>query len=234
MDGLARIRLHFLGIENSIAPAKWVPWDGRFNWRFVERDPQQLLVQKLARQISALHVIDILLMVGRLPEIGTLYRQLDEINEDIAFVALGLIKEIWTSDHEAYSDYFWSEDSPRGPSVQRKNIRNFVHSSLGQSDVAAANRTGRLIHGVYSDFVHARSAPTMGMMKGPPPKFDLNAIYDKVARAPYDEQHLSYFYRGLVSCGMIAKAVLPDDKNLEVFDDIKAYEQSYGSLLFTA
>ena len=232
IDGLARFERHFSEIEDCIPPAKWVPWDGRFNWRFVERTPGQLLVQKLARQVSALHVIDMLLMAGRLPDIGTLYRQLDEIAEDVAFVSLGLIKEVWTPDHQAYTDYFWSEDGPRGPSVQRKTIRNFVNSNSGQSDVTAANQTGRFIHGAYSDFVHARSAPTMGMMKGPPPRFDLNGVFDEGARAPYDEQHPAYFYRGLISCGMVAKALLPDEKNSEVFDDVKAYERAYGSLLF--
>lgn len=232
IDGLARIKRHFAAFENRIAPAKWVPWENQLNWRFLERNPTQLLIQKLARQISALHAIDILLLAGRLPEIGTLYRQLDEVQEDIAFISLGLINEAWTSDHQAYSDYFWSEDGPRGPSVQRKTIRNFVHSTLGQTDAAAANRNGRVIHGVYSDFVHARSAPTMGMMKGPPPKFDLDAIFDKEARVVYDDQHPTYFYRGLISCGMIAKVVLPDEKNLQVFDDVKGYEHSYASLLF--
>jgi hypothetical protein len=231
MDGLARFERHFSEIEICIAPAKWVPWDGRFNWRFVERTPGQLLIQKLARQASALHAIDVLLMAGRLPDIGTLYRQLDEVGEDIAFVSLGLIKECWTPDHQAYY-YFWSEDGPRGPSVQRKTIRNFVHSNSGQADVAAANRTGRLLHGAYSDYVHARSAPTMGMMRGPPPRFDLNAIFNAGARAPYDEQHPAYFYRGLISCGMVAKALLPEEKNSEIFRDIKAYERAYGRLLF--
>ena len=85
MDALERVKSHFSAVENCIAPAKWVPWEDQFNWRFLERDPTQLLVQKLARQISALQVIDLLLLTGRLPVIGTIYRQLDEINEDIAF-----------------------------------------------------------------------------------------------------------------------------------------------------
>ena len=234
MNGLARIKRHFAALEDRIAPAKWVPWENQFNWRFLERNPEQLLIQKLARQISALHAIDILLLAGRLPDIGTLYlyRQLDEIQEDVEFISLGLIMEAWTSDHQTYSDYFWSEDGPRGPSVQRKTIRNFVHSTLGQTNVAAANRNGRFIHGVYSDFVHARSAPTMGMMRGPPPRFDLDAIFDEEARTVYDDQHPTYFYRGLLSCSMIAKVLLQDEENLQVFDDVKGYEQSYGSLLF--
>lgn len=232
MDGLARIKRHFAALEGRIAPAKWVPWENQFNWRFLERNPGQLLIQKLARQTSALHAIDILLLAGRLPDVGTLYRQLDEIQEDIAFISLGLIMGAWTSDHQSYSDYFWSEDGPRGPSVQRKTIRNFVHSILGQTKVAAANQNGRFIHGVYSDFVHARSAPTMGLMKGPPPRFDLDAIFDEEARTVYEDQHPTYFYRGLLSCSMIAKALLPDDENLRVIDDLKVYEQSYGSLFF--
>ncbi len=232
-DGLARAEQHFATIETYVAPAKWVPWDGQFNWRFTERYPSQLLIQKLAWQISALQAIDILLMAGRLPEIGTLYRQLDEIEEDIAFISLALVFDTWTPDHEAYSDYFWSEDGPRGPSVRRKTIRNFVHSISGQTDVAAANHMGRLLHGVYSDFVHARSAPIMGIMKGPPPRFDLSSIRDESARAPYDGQHPAYFYRGLVSCSMIAKAILPDERNIDIFDDAKAFENAYASLLFS-
>lgn len=110
LEALALIRQHFRQLEAVVEPAKWVPWESGFNWRFTERGIDQLLIQKLARQISGVQTVDLLLMAGHLQEIGVLYRVLDEIEEDIMFLVLGLQNQDWTPYHEQYVSYFWSED----------------------------------------------------------------------------------------------------------------------------
>jgi hypothetical protein len=60
-------------------------------FRYNEGDVHQALVQKLARVISGLHAARLLLVHGFLQELGALQRMLDEFNEDINFLASGVI-----------------------------------------------------------------------------------------------------------------------------------------------
>lgn len=231
LEALEVIRRRFRELESAIPQAQWVPWRGTYNWRFTEQVTQQLLLQKLARQISGIQTIDLLLLAGRLQEIGVLYRILDEIEEDALFLVLGITTQNWTDNHDKYVEYFWSEDdADKQPPVQRKKIRAFVNRALGQPDPSQGDAVGRLIHKTYSDYIHARSAPIMGMVSGPPPRFDLNAIHDERARLPYIDQNPTYFYRCLISTSAIANVV--DCERMSIFNEIRAFEQKHEKLLF--
>jgi hypothetical protein len=220
-------------LESIVPPAQWVPWEGDYNWRFVEQLPEQLLLQKFARQITGIHASDILLMAGQLQEVGVLYRSLDEIHEDILFIALGLRTGDWTAHHEAYGRYFWSEDeSDAQPPVRRKTIRAYVNRALGQPNPSQADALGRIIHKTFSDYIHARSAPIMAMIHGPPACFDLNGIYDDRPRSPYVLQSPMYSYRSLVSASIMANAMLPREISTRVYADVKHFEQRHSELLF--
>jgi hypothetical protein len=191
------------------------------------------LLQKLARQISGVQTIDLLLLAGHLQEVGVLYRMLDEIEEDILFVVLGIRTQNWTPHHNKYVSYFWSEDDDdKQPPDQRKTIRAYVNRAVGQSDPSRGDAVGRIIHKVYSDYIHARSAPIMAMVKGPPPRFDLDGIHHEGARLPYVDQNPTYFYRGLISTCAIANVVLPDDSRTATFNELKNFEKRHHDLLF--
>ena len=127
LEALELGRRHFKTLESKIPPAKWVSWENDFNWRFTEQRTEQLLLQKLARQISGVQSIDLLLLAGHLQEVGVLYRMLDEIAEDILFLVLGTLRNDWTPLHDSYVRYFWSENGDdKQPPVQRKKIRAYV------------------------------------------------------------------------------------------------------------
>lgn len=83
LSTLAVCEEHFRLIEAAVPSAQWVEWEGSFNWRFIEQLPAQMLLQKLARQITGLKAADVLLNAGLLQEVGTTFRMLDEISEDI-------------------------------------------------------------------------------------------------------------------------------------------------------
>jgi hypothetical protein len=72
----------------------------------------------------------------------------------------------------------------------------------------------------------------MAMVHGPPAIFDLNGIHDASARFAYVEQNPTYFYRCLLSCAFIAKAVLPDRENSRIYETVKAFEEKHRRLLF--
>lgn len=233
VEALEILQRRFREIEAAVPPAKWVPWETGYNWRFTEQLAEQVLLQKLARQISGAQAIDLLLLAGRLQEVGVLYRTLDEIEEDILFLALGIRTHNWTSNHDKYVKYFWSEDdADKQAPVQRKNIRAFVNRAVGQAEPSGADAIGRTIHKLYSDYIHARSAPIMAMVKGPPPRFDLAAIHNEEARFPYVEQNPMYFYRCLVSTCAIANVVLSDSDRISVFEELRAFEKKHCELLF--
>lgn len=233
IEALALARKNFRVLEDAAPRAKWVPWEDDHNWRFTEQLHKQLLIQKLARQITGIQTIDLLLMAGHLQEVGVLYRMLDEIAEDILFIVLGIRTDNWTAHHDNYVRYFWSEDGhDKQPPVRRKTIRAYVNRAFGQSDPARGDATGRVIHKVYSDYVHARSACIMAMVKGPPARFDLDGVHNDVARYPYIEQIPAYFYRCLVSCTAIANVMLPDQASYQIYEGIKSFEQKHAALLF--
>ena len=227
------IETNFRQIEALIPPPQWVPWDNKFNWRYQEKLPVQILIQKMARQVTGLKAADVLLSEGLLQEVGVMFRVLDEIEEDISFLALGLANGKWSALHNSYAEYFWVEDdNDRQQPVQRKRIRAFVNRVFDMPDPSSADAVGRTIHRAYSDFVHARSGPTMGMVSGPPAQFDLNGITDRLARRSYVEQMPSYFYRATVSIVMIAKVVLSETDHAECYSQFRLLEQRFGEVLF--
>jgi hypothetical protein len=233
LEGLGIAERIFRTLETTVPPAQWVPWEGDYNWRFVEQLPQQLLLQKLAREITGIHAFDILLRAGQLQEVGVLYRSLDEVHEDILFVALGLKTGNWTTHHDAYCRYFWSEDElDSQPPVRRKTIRAYVNRALGQPNPSQADAVGRIIHKTFSDYIHARSAPIMAMVHGPPARFDLSGILDDGPRFPYILQSPMYSYRCLVSASIMANAMLPRAVSSRVYADIKDFEKRHSELLF--
>jgi hypothetical protein len=230
---LAFAESHFRQIEGSVPPPQWVPWDGKFNWRYQEKLPTQILVQKMARQITGLKAADELLLKGLLQELGVMFRVLDELEEDISFLSLALANGTWYKLHDSYAEYFWSEDDDdRQPPVQRKKIRAFVNRVFDMPDPSSADAVGRTIHRAFSDYVHARSAPTMGMVSGPPARFHLDGITDISAKHNYVEQMPSYFYRAAASIVLIAKVALGDQENDECYEQFRSLEQQYSEIIF--
>jgi hypothetical protein len=68
-----------------VPPPKQRPWKNGFVFRYTEKTIQQAIIQKLARTISGLYAIDLLLDRGLFQEQGMVQRVLDEIEEDIVF-----------------------------------------------------------------------------------------------------------------------------------------------------
>jgi len=224
---------HFRKFEIAIPGPQWVPWQNGYNWRYVEQTTQQILLQKLARQISGLRAADALFLRGHLLETGCLFRILDEIHEDILYLTSGIISGNWTEHHRKYCKYFWSEsDDDKDPPVRRASIRAFVHRAFDQPDPSSADANGRLIHKAFSDFVHARSAPTSAMIAGMPPKFSLDGIHDGPTRAQFVEQMPCYFYRCSVSVASIARVVFDDDQHDQCYAEFKELEAKNATFLF--
>jgi hypothetical protein len=224
---------YFRLIESSVPPPQWVPWDNRYNWRYVEQLPSQILVQKLARQITGLKAVDVLILKGLLQEVGVMFRVLDEISEDVSFISLAISNNDWTKNHRQYAEYFWSEnEDDLQPTVQRKKIRAYINRIFDQPDPSSADAVGRTLHRAFSDYIHARSAPTMGMVSGPPALFHLDGITEGQTRQQYVDQISSYYYRSAMSIAMAARATLPDNENTACYNEFSEFEHRHRSMLF--
>ncbi len=89
----------FRRLETQVPPPQLVPWGDNFVFRHVEKTIEQALLQKAARSISTLHAIDVLLLHGHLQEQAALQRILDEISEDIFFLAAAVTNDQITERH---------------------------------------------------------------------------------------------------------------------------------------
>jgi hypothetical protein len=82
----------FRQLETKVSPPIRKPWLDGFVFRYAEQTIQQAIVQKLARMISGLSAIQVLMERGLFQEQGMIQRGSDEIQEDICFLSLGVIK----------------------------------------------------------------------------------------------------------------------------------------------
>lgn len=97
-------------LAQRVPPPQLVPYKGSFVYRHVERSIHQALVQKLARLVSSLHAARLLLEHGFVQEQASLQRSLDEIQDDITFLAFAIIFNDMTPVHQSYLDAFFEEE----------------------------------------------------------------------------------------------------------------------------
>jgi hypothetical protein len=214
----------FRRLEGQVPlPTKSPQGDG-FTLRYQDKFVQQAILQKLARYISGLRAACLLLEYGYCQELGVIQRTLDDIEEDIAFLTLGLIYGL-TERHKQYLEHFWMEDP--GPSaVKRDKIRAFVHSSL--EDPSSANDAGRTIFRTFSAYVHATSVSIVDMCVGEPPRYRLAGMLDSPLYADHAEDIWNSFYRGLVSAVFSAKAFNDDILMEERLNSMKAFQAEHA------
>lgn len=202
-----------------------------FVYRFVERLPIQAVVQKLARTISGLYSARLLCEYGLFQEQATIQRVLDEIHEDIAFLCLAIIDDNLTDRHEQYlSDFFTEEFDPvnvevspskRGM-IRREKVRAYIanHESAA-TDPSSTVRLHATISKTYSGFVHAASPHIMDMYDGK--RFLVRGMTGTARESEYRDDLWNYFYRGILSFGLVAKAF----GDAELYKSIRAYQVAF-------
>lgn len=239
MDQLFQQTLHILeatleALEKHIPRPQRKPFKDGFVYRYAERSAHQALVQKLARVISGLYAARLLLEHGFLQEQAALHRILDELQEDVRFIAYGLINDRLTELHQRYLKAFYEEefDNPDNPTrstqkrpmVDRKKIRAYLASmeerALNPSDGVALSRT---IYKTYSGFVHGASPQIMDMYVGYPPKFHVSGMLGTSRMDEHRRDLWNYFYRGILAFGFAAKAF----RDESLFADILRYRDEF-------
>ena len=198
-------------------------------FRHVEKSIHQAIVQKLVRMVSTLDAARILLSNGFLQEKASLQRILDEIQSDVMFLALGVIKGDKDSDlHRRFLEAFFEEefnaDSPeestqRRPMIPRKKINAYVaRAGLSSGDPFSGAELLRTVSRAYSGYVHAASPHIMEMYGGSPRRFHMRGMKEDNPYIDHKRDLCNYFLRGLMAVALCAVA-FEDEKLFLLFRD---------------
>ncbi len=226
-------------LANQVPPPQRVPFRDGFVFRYVERTAQQALVQKLARIITGLRAARLLLTHGLLQEQAALERVLDELQEDVSFLAFGVIRSELTDLHQSFLASFFEEEfnnpesaidsTQKRPMVRRKKIRAYLARVMVSGDDPSLNaEVSRTISKVYSGFVHAASPQIMDMYGGNPPHFRVRGMLGTPKMREYVEDLWNYFYRGILAFGYAAKAFGDEELFQSILAKKRDFEQQSG------
>ena len=191
-------------------------------FRYADKGIHEALIQKLARVVSGLHAARLLAKRGFCQEQAALQRTIDKLNEDVLFLAHGVISGKPTDLHREYLAAFYQEefDNPdsaidstqRRPMVPRKKIRAYISRVAGpQLDASSTVEAMRTVQKAYSGYVHGASPHIMEMYLGRPPRWHLRGMLETHCADDHRSDLWNVFYRGIVSFAYTAKAFGDED-----------------------
>ena len=217
------------GLEAKVPPPQKVPYKASFVYRYVEKTVQQAIVQKLARVVSTLNGAHLLMAHGFVQEQAALQRILQELHEDITFLAFSTIFNDFNSLHQEFLDAFNEEEfdadtamesTQKRPMVSRKKIQAYIVRKEGAGlDPSTGLELARTITKAYSGYVHAAAPQIMDMYGGNPPRFHVEGMLGSERHGEYRHDLWNYFYRSILSFGMAAQAF----RDQELFDQIHSF-----------
>lgn len=231
----------FRRLECQVPPPEKRPDRHSFVLRYTDQSIEQALIQKLARYISGLHAIDVLLLNGLIQEQAVIQRTLDEIGEDTQFLVLPLTNDVVNPLHEQYLAAFWEEEFDAVTPLKSKQKRNYPPRQKiraycsrigGLADPSTANEVGRTISKTYSGYVHASSPQIMDMCGGSPPQFHVQGMNGTPRIGEHTRDAWNYFYRGLLAVTAVAKAFGDSELVKQLYDYIRKFEQATGTEYF--
>lgn len=229
----------FRQMEGNLVPPERHPHRNSFVFRYANKGIHEALLQKLARFISGLNAVTVLLSAGYVQEAGVLFRTLDEIREDIFFLATAETNSARTERHEQYLQAFYAEAVFSCPEssleiskpnlVPRKKIRAHTMNTLGQgvngSDALAVEES---LSTAYSGYVHAASENIMDMYGGNPPHFHLTGMRNTPRQLESMRDAENQTCRGLMATIMVAKAFGDGPLVEELYKFLTIYESANG------
>ncbi len=229
----------FRHMEGQVEPPVQVPLKGSFVHRYEEKGIRQALIQKLARSVSGLNAVAVLLGSGYVQEAGVLFRTLDEIHEDIFFLATAETNGAHTERHNKFLEAFYAEavfsrkegslDIPKPNLVPRKKIRAHTLNVAGQGiNLSQALSASESVGTAYSGFVHAASENIMDMYGGNPPHFHIEGMLGTPRIEGYSQDAENYVYRGLMATTVVAKALGDASLVKVLYEFIAKYEAANG------
>ncbi|MDP3619426.1 MAG: hypothetical protein Q8R63_06490 [Ramlibacter sp.] len=225
-------------LEGRVQPPAIVTIRGGQAYRYVEKTPHQAIIMKLARLATSLNAARVLLGAGLLQDQGAAQRVIDEMNEDVSYLSLGLIRSEWPSWNDRFLAEFWQEefDAPtamrstqRRDRVPREKVRAFIAKfEEGGLDQSTRVNVTATVANTYSGYVHGAGSHIMEMYFGDPPRFHVGASY----ASPFWDDHVgdlnNYYLRGICSFGLAAAAFGDADLRGTIIDFRTHFEAAAG------
>ncbi|MDE0433201.1 MAG: hypothetical protein OXH92_04265 [Bryobacterales bacterium] len=228
-ESLITIERFVRRLAEAVPPPQRVAYQGSFVYRHLEKSIEQAIVQKLVRMVNTLHAAQLLQNHGFVQEQGALQRILDEIQEDISFLAYAVIFDDLTDLHRRYLDAFFEEEfdaadalgsTQKRPMIRRKKIRAYIARKEG-SDPSLLVEVSRTLSSIFSGYVHAASPHIMDLFSGNPPRFHMRGMRGTPLHLIHQKDLWNHFYRGTMALVFAAKA-LGDDV---LFTEVLAYSR---------
>lgn len=207
----------FRRMEGQVEPPVQIRRAGSFVHRYADEGIRQALIQKLARNVSGLNAVPVLLASGYVQEAGVLFRTLDEIQEDVLFLATAETNGARSERHDKFLAAFYAKtvfsredgslDIPKPDLVPRKKVRAHILNVVGQGiNTSQALKVSESLGTAYSGYVHAASENVMDMYGGNPPHFHIEGMLGTPRIESYSRDAKNYIYRGLMVTSAAAKA----------------------------
>lgn len=211
-DALTTLRAGFIAIEDQLPKPLAYVRAGHFEVRYVEKSIELAMFLKLARSISLLGGLRVLVERSMAQEVGILKRAIDETDEDIIFLGFGHQNGMEPA-HEWFLDAFWAEEfedpaavlvHTHRKSVSRKKIQAYNASQMGP-DPSTAQSVNRVIHGVFSGFVHGASIHILDLYDLGSKRFSIAGLENTPVRRSYIIDSTNYPFRVLMSAVMVSR-----------------------------
>ena len=207
----------FRRLESQVPPPQKIQLRDGFVFRFVEKTLEQALLLKLGRLVTGLRAVALLLQAGLLQEMAATCRMLDEIGEDVAFLAAPLTNDEITELHERYLRGFWAEEFQDGedtlarhqkPDTPRRNkIQAYVQRVLNPTgNLSLMSDVSQAVSSTYSGYIHASAVQILDMYGGDPPHFHIEGMQGTPRMNDHIYDAWNYFYRGIVTGIIVARA----------------------------
>lgn len=233
-DALVRMEHWFRHLEAMVPPPQAVPFRGSLVLRFTEKSIHQAVVLKLARVVSGLHAARLLMTQGFVQEQALLHRTIDELGEDVIFLASAIANGPPTALHEQYLEAFWAEPIPAEGeivgNVSKPNVppRRKIHAEIqralgGAAEPTRAVATMKALHTTYSGYVHGAAANIMDLCGGSPPRFHVRGMTGTPREAEHLNDSWNYVYRSLVAFAFALEAFGDRDR----FNQVGAFMQHF-------
>lgn len=207
----------FRRLERQVPAPQLVQYRDGFVFRFIEQTLEQAILLKLARLVTGLRAVDVLLSSGLLQEMAATCRMLDEIGEDIAFLSAALTNDEITDLHERYLRGFWEEKFQNSDGTlarhkkpdtpPRNKIQAYIQRVLNPNgNFSVMSDVSQAVSSTYSGYIHASAVNVLDLYGGEPAHFHIEGMQGTPRMQSHFHDAWNYFYRGIVSGILVARA----------------------------
>ena len=230
---------HSVDALASVVPApRSVKMGGGRVFRYEERLPQQAVVLKLARLVSALRATRLLLDHGYVQEVATLERVIGEVQEDVFFLVSGyrsqdtlyrrFLKDFWQDEFDDHAPLASTQKRDRVPrrKIQAHIGRVISGISGAPSDLSRTIEQFRTIGNRQSDYVHGAGPRLLELFGGEPPHFHMGGMLGTEQESGHRRYFWDYVYRSICVFAMVTRAFGDSVAGDKIMDYLDRFERS--------